>query len=232
MHAGGRTSSSANVLIARHSSDFRLLAVKHTQLIEIDPYCRDFEGLIRRNPEYAREVLEAARDRLNEAIADLPGKSNVEIERRFLIEGEIPTSIRKSAPWVNIKQGYFKSDDMTIRVRSVSNGKGYITLKGPKKGATSSEYEYEIPGKDADSLIRKYCSSYLTKRRYSIPHGELEIELDVFTGGLKGLIIAEIELPRVNTEFEIPEWFGKEITDSRIYSNRNLASENMKTVKK
>jgi DNA repair protein RadD len=28
------------------------------------------------------------------------------------------------------------------------------------------------------------------------------------------------------------EWFGKEITDSRIYSNRNLASENMKAVKK
>ena len=91
-----------------------------------------------------------------------------------------------------------------------------------------NEFEYEIPRDDAELLIKKYCSSYLTKRRYTIPHGDLEIELDVFTGSMAGLVIAEIELPTKNTKFDIPEWFGKEITEDRFYSNRSIAARNMK----
>lgn len=228
MNTGGRTRSSANVLMASHSSQFRLLAVKHTQLIELDRYSASFRNLAESNPEYARGVLEKARDQINEALTLLPPKSNVEIERRFLISDKIPVSVRKSAPWVAIRQGYFQCSDITVRIRSVSNGKGYITLKGPKKGASCNEFEYEIPRDDAELLIKKYCSSYLTKRRYTIPHGDLEIELDVFTGSMAGLVIAEIELPTKNTKFDIPEWFGKEITEDRFYSNRSIAARNMK----
>ena len=39
-------------------------------------------------------------------------------------------------------------------------------------------------------------------------------------GGHEGLVIAEIELPSLDTEFEQPDWIGEEVTDDPRYSNQ------------
>lgn len=60
-----------------------------------------------------------------------------------------------------------------------------------------------------------------------IPHGELEIELDVYAGELDGLLTAEVEFPDEETAvaFEAPEWFGEEVTGNTSYLNETLATE-------
>ena len=60
-----------------------------------------------------------------------------------------------------------------------------------------------------------------------IPHGELEIELDMFRGPLEGLRIAEVEFADEDSAdaFEPPPWFGEEVTGDRRFLNETLATE-------
>ena len=52
--------------------------------------------------------------------------------------------------------------------------------------------------------------------------GNLTWEIDVFEGKLNGLIVAEIEIPSENFEFEIPSWIGEEVTYDSSYLNAEL----------
>src|SRR5262249_30839762 len=66
----------------------------------------------------------------------------------------------------------------------------------------------------------------LKKARHLIPlEGELEVELDVFEGGLQGLLVAEIEFADTEQShgFEPPGWLGEEITGDDRYAGQRLA---------
>ncbi len=71
----------------------------------------------------------------------------------------------------------------------------------------------------------------IEKTRYVIPAEGLSIELDVFSGGLTGLFVAEVEFASETAAdaFEPPEWFGAEVTDDARFKNQRLASEGAPT---
>jgi hypothetical protein len=48
-------------------------------------------------------------------------------------------------------------------------------------------------------------------------------EVDVFHGDNEGLILAEIEIPCEEAQFEIPDWIGVEVSHDRRYRNNALA---------
>jgi CYTH domain-containing protein len=66
----------------------------------------------------------------------------------------------------------------------------------------------------------------LEKRRYSVPHEGLAVEVDVFEGTLDGLAVAEVEFGTEgdSAAFEPPEWFGRELTGKIEYANESLAT--------
>jgi CYTH domain-containing protein len=39
----------------------------------------------------------------------------------------------------------------------LKDDKGFITLKGPAEGFSRPEFEYEIPEKDAETLLNNFC---------------------------------------------------------------------------
>jgi adenylate cyclase len=225
MNQGGQTRiGHADVKMARHSSEFHLYAMRHNNLDPLDMYDPEFKELARKNPEYLKNLLLEAKKRITEALEFLSPKESVEIERRFLIEAESIPNLR-NFKYTEIHQAYVPCNGIVVRIRTADEN-AYLTMKGPKKGASSDEFEYEIPFKDAQKLIRKYCNLKLSKRRYVIPHGDLKIELDLFKDNLRGLVIAEIEIPDENYPLEIPEWFGREITHDHEYTNIKLAERN------
>ena len=61
--------------------------------------------------------------------------------------------------------------------------------------------------------------------RYKIPEGIWTIELDVYRGCLKGLVVAEVEFETIDesSRFVPPPWFGREVTDDDRYKNATLA---------
>ena len=148
-----------------------------------------------------------------------------EIERKFLV---VDNSYRESAESViEIIQGYLSADpDRTVRIRLYGD-KAFLTVKTRNDGALRHEWEYEIPAEDAREMLEKAAVNVLSKRRYLVPASEkgLVWEVDEFGGALSGLVIAEVELPELDTPVNLPVFVGDEITGDPRYYNSNLAAQ-------
>jgi adenylate cyclase len=143
-----------------------------------------------------------------------------EIERKFTVVGD---AWRSAGTPVRIVQGYLTRDEYrVVRIRT-SDEKGLITLKGISRGAARTEFEYDIPLEDARQMLRELClQPLIDKTRYYVPHKELVWEVDEFHSPRPGLIIAEIEIPSVDYDFERPTWVGDEVTGNPFYYNQNM----------
>ena len=142
-----------------------------------------------------------------------------EIERKFLVKGnDWPREKGKK-----YRQGYLSLDkERTVRVR-LAGDQGYLTIKGENKGASRSEFEYEIPKEDAETLLDQQClKPLIEKTRYKLKQAGLTWEIDEFSGANKGLVVAEIELEREDQPFDKPAWLGQEVTADPRYYNANL----------
>jgi CYTH domain-containing protein len=143
-----------------------------------------------------------------------------EIERKFLLTRD---DWRKLAGGTYYRQGYLNSQkERTVRVRTIDD-KGFLTIKGISVGATRMEYEYEIPGKDANVLLYELCEQpIIEKNRYKIEFAGFIWEVDEFFGENDGLIVAEIELESEDQQFDKPDWVGDEVSGDPRYFNSNL----------
>jgi adenylate cyclase len=149
-----------------------------------------------------------------------------EIERKFIVE-KFPPEVLDS-PVHTIRQGYISDDrDVTeVRLRK-KDDRHYLTIK---KGSdlVRNEGEIELTREQFDSLRPMTEDRCIVKKRYLVNHKstpERIIEVDVYEDELEGLIIAEVEFPSVEDSkaFNPPDWFGREVTNSAQYKNRNLA---------
>lgn len=147
-----------------------------------------------------------------------------EIERKFLVTDK---SYRELATACHtIKQGYLSNDpDRTVRVR-LKDDAAYITIKTRNMGAERNEWEYQIPAGDAEAMLCHCTGNVISKRRYIVPEPSgLQWEVDEFEGTLAPLVVAEIELPAVDTPFTPAPFIGEEVTDDPRYYNSALAAQ-------
>ncbi|KQZ01376.1 hypothetical protein ASD45_11340 [Pseudolabrys sp. Root1462] len=146
----------------------------------------------------------------------------VEIERKFLVASEAWRD--EVASHSDIRQGYLAvNGGNTVRVR-IKDDAAFLTVKSAGPAIRRQEFEYPIPLNDAEALLALRCGRLIEKRRHVVPHGALRFEVDVFSGDLAGLVIAEIELPDETTAFVRPAWLGEEVTDDPRYANASLAT--------
>ncbi|MCC2970541.1 CYTH domain-containing protein [Massilia sp. IC2-476] len=144
----------------------------------------------------------------------------VEIERKFLLSGE---DWRAQGEPVLLRQGYLCSDPVrTVRVR-IEGEAGVLTIKSKSTGATRGEWEYPIPLLEAQELLDRLCERPLVEKyRRRIAHAGFTWEVDEFLGENAGLVVAEIELPSEDAQFEKPAWVGQEVTGDKRYYNSSL----------
>ena len=144
-----------------------------------------------------------------------------EIERKFKVNASVSEIIAEINP-IEIQQAYLlNSEGLSVRIR-MKDDKAYLTIKGGTNPLVRDEFEYEIPTLEANEMLENYCKHRLIKKRYCLKQGELTWEIDVFEGNLSGLIIAEIELPSIETTFELPYWIEEEVTMDPNYLNVKL----------
>ena len=140
-----------------------------------------------------------------------------EIERKFLV---ISDRLPKLPKGRKITQAYF-SEKPEIRIR-IENKIASLTIKQSKSLVSRDEFEYRIPIKDAEYLLSK-AQLRIKKTRAALKLNSLVWQIDFYEGENKGLIVAEIELPKEDYAFKKPLWVGKEITYDFRYRNRSLA---------
>jgi len=146
----------------------------------------------------------------------------MEVERKFVVAS--PPDLG-GAHADEIEQGYLAiGSEGEVRVRR----KGEKLLLTAKRGTGLSreEAEVEIDRASFDELWSLTEGRRLEKRRYVLPLGELEVELDVYGGDLESLIVAEIEFATEEEakEFDPPAWLGEEVTGDHRYMNETLAT--------
>jgi adenylate cyclase len=153
-------------------------------------------------------------------------RSGIEIERKFLVV-EPPADLERW-PSTAIDQGYLAitDDRPEVRIRR-RDGQAWLTVKSGG-GRVRVEEEIEI---DADRFERLWPLTEglrIEKTRYEIDAGDGRvIELDVYGGGLDGLITAEVEFDSEEAAeaFAPPPWLGDDVTEDVRYKNQRLARD-------
>jgi adenylate cyclase len=148
----------------------------------------------------------------------------LEIERKWLI-ASLPAGFDSSRGQA-IDQGYLTIADggNETRVRSRA-GEYFLTTKSGS-GLVRRETSIELTAEQYEQLWPATEGARVTKVRHELSiAGGLTLELDVYTGELAGLIVAEVEFPDEDTAnaFTAPEWFGADVTSDSAYKNHALA---------
>jgi len=146
-----------------------------------------------------------------------------EIERKFLVTGD---AWRPGARGVPYRQGYLSAGadaGCTVRAR-VAGERAWVTIKGRAVGAARDEYEYPIPVADAEEMLERLCTGgRIEKIRHRVPFAGHTWEVDEFLGENAPLVVAEVELDRIDAEVSLPSWVGLEVTYDPRYTNAALA---------
>jgi len=146
-----------------------------------------------------------------------------EIERKFLVAGDgWRSAVVGSEP---LRQGYLsRGPGPSLRVRATAS-RAWLTIKSDTPGLSRLEFEYEIPLADAAALLADVCVRPLIEKvRHCVVHEGRDWVVDVFTGTLDGLVLAEIELTSEHDDVPLPPWVGREVTDDPRFRNASLAA--------
>ena len=144
-----------------------------------------------------------------------------EIERKFLVVGDgwradVVRSERLCDGLVAA------SDGRKVRVR-LYEGRATLTVKSRQRRGCRAEFEYEIPLDEAHEMLAAHCHpGTIEKTRHHVPFGGFHWEVDVYEGLLAGIVLAEVELDRIDREVPIPDWAGEEVTGRPEYKKRAM----------
>ncbi len=131
-----------------------------------------------------------------------------EIERKFLVTGD---DWRPGAQGVPYRQGYLGAGadaSCTVRAR-VAGERAWLTIKGPAAAGSRDEYEYPIPVADAEEMLEHLCvGGRIEKIRYRVPYAGHTWEVDEFAGENAPLVVAEVELDRIDADVALPPGSG------------------------
>lgn len=145
----------------------------------------------------------------------------MEIERKFLVD-MLPSL--NCFSFKELIQAYL-SYEPEIRIRSLNNQEFYLAKKS-ECSLSREEIETQISDISFQILMNLVQGRVISKARYYIPlNNNLIAELDIYHNELEGLITVETEFnsEEAAKNFDIPSWYGKEITYDKRYKNKNLA---------
>jgi CYTH domain-containing protein len=153
-----------------------------------------------------------------------------EVERKFLVIDAPPDLT--SFPGSEIRQGYLAVDPDATEVRVRSRDHAFVLTVKQGRGRSRAEVELDLDQETFDRLWPLTKGRRVEKRRYVMPAGEgIVMEVDVYSGALAGLVVAEVEFPDDDRAdaFDPPSWFGPEVTHDPRFKNQSLARDGMPT---
>ncbi len=157
----------------------------------------------------------------------------IEIERKWVVKKPEIETLNFKDIW-RIVQTYLPNQDgFTQRVRSQENLFGEISffhnLKKFLDLGRNEEIEKKISKEEYHSFLEKSVKkkAIIKKNRIFFEHEGNIFELDIFLNiqVLKGFAILELELPSLDTEFELPRSLEiiKEVTEDKKFSNSSIS---------
>ncbi len=148
-----------------------------------------------------------------------------EIERKYLLR-DLP-ELARTAPSVEIDQGYLPGDRILERLRRITSPDGVRYVRTIKMGSGIERIEIEEETTEVFfAMVWPLTRGRrVQKRRYRVPDGAVVWEVDEFVDRV--LVLAEVELERMDQAVVIPAWLApvldREVTEEPDFSNYRLA---------
>lgn len=144
-----------------------------------------------------------------------------EIERKFLVTGDDwrASVVREQ----HLVDGLVAmTDGRKVRVR-LCDGQATLTVKAREAPGVNAEFEYPIPFEDAGELLARHCDgNVIAKTRFLVPYEGFTWQVDAYEGVMADIVLAEVELPRLDCPVPLPAWVGPEVTGDPTYRKINL----------
>lgn len=156
---------------------------------------------------------------------------SLEIERKFLLP-EISESLVEEGNLQfrsehRIEQTYIALDtDQEIRVRRIidleTNEMTFTHTFKKGNGLAREEIEYSISEVIYDQIVQAFDAIPLTKNRITAVWEDRVVEIDCYDQ--IDLIVVEVEFNSLEeaNAFVAPDWFGKDISSEKQYSNKKV----------
>jgi adenylate cyclase len=148
----------------------------------------------------------------------------IEVERKFAV-AKLPEF---EVPGARLRQGYVTRGSGTeVRLRQ-ADAVHTITVK-TGSGLVRGETEVELTAAQFEALWPTTEGARLEKTRHTLDRDGHTYFVDVYDGGLAGLLTVEVEFPDAGAAaaFVPPDWFGTELTGRSEYGNRSLAVDGL-----
>lgn len=153
----------------------------------------------------------------------------MEIERKFLVK-ELPEGLAEM-PFADIEQGYVAIDEergVEVRLRKEARDGviSYFHTVKVGKGRKRRQPEMEIDEVHFTEFWGVTEGRRIKKRRFFVPSGGAKpFELDIYEEKINGLKTVEQEFDndQAAEDFQVPEWFGREVTEDSRFNNKSLA---------
>ena len=158
-----------------------------------------------------------------------------------MLENELSFLVRElpdldAAAKKEIEQDYLSSGPSPLRLRRIGADHELTKKIDLDPSDMSRKEEITVPLTEDESLkLRPLAVRGLTKTRHYLPlDGGLTAEIDVFSGPLDGLIMAEVEFPdeASRSAFTPPAWFGRDVSQEDWSANSWLAGKTMADVER
>jgi len=180
-------------------------------------------------------------------------KQHLEIERRWLLSGLPGPEILEAlgARFLHYHTLYLCHNDPEFRLREITESSQVRYKMAVKEGEEGEErgetliepingsrlFQKNL-GKELPSVRKTRCKVILPInegiRIAGEPTWQLVWELDTFFGRLHGISMAEIELPRMGFDIQIPQWLEPhillEVTSYKAFYNKNMAANPQTTL--
>jgi len=148
-------------------------------------------------------------------------------EKWLVKEEDLPSDVKTYAGH-RITQGYLNpADEYLIRVRYNQStqhpDKKFWKLEIKSKGLLArEEWRYETTEENFWEIYHK-CSRQISKTRYYMALDTYQLEIDFYDA--YDFITIEIEFDSIkeSEDFEVPSWFGEDVTYKPQYKNVNLS---------
>ncbi|RCW40594.1 CYTH domain-containing protein [Paenibacillus prosopidis] len=159
---------------------------------------------------------------------------SLEIERKFLLD-KLPSVIieeqkLKVLSEQRIEQTYLAIDEtQELRVRRIVDlASGEVSFTHTFKlgnGLSREEIEYSISEGIYDQVVKAFGFVPLTKNRITAEWDGNIIEIDIYDQIELAVLEVEFDSEVAANAFAAPDWFGRDISSERQYSNKKVWRE-------
>jgi CYTH domain-containing protein len=145
------------------------------------------------------------------------------VTRRFLLASPFARLVHKELGSEGVTEGHFVPQAERQSHVRIEAGRSHLVLTSFGVGPEAADDVTDLPTSHAEALL-EVAAGRVEFRRARLPLGGRHVLVDRLTlPGMLDTVSVEFETPDHAAAFDLPVWFGAEVSDDDRYARRSIA---------